>query len=41
MRKLSVKIKYNILDHVAEWSKKYANLPDRYIKRAMEQVFIE
>ncbi|KAK0161814.1 hypothetical protein PV327_008226 [Microctonus hyperodae] len=38
MPRLSVKIKYNVLDHVAEWSKKYANLPDRYIKRAMEQV---
>lgn len=30
----------NILfSKVAKWSKQYSNLPDRYIKRAMEQVY--
>lgn len=28
-----------LLSRVGEWSKKYSNLPDRYIKRAMEQVY--
>ncbi|XP_008548999.1 probable 39S ribosomal protein L24, mitochondrial isoform X1 [Microplitis demolitor] len=36
---MRVKKPYSCLQHVAEWSKKYANLPDRYIKRAMEQVY--
>ncbi|KAF5292330.1 hypothetical protein FQA39_LY03364 [Lamprigera yunnana] len=26
-------------DRVGEWSKKYANLPDRYIRRTMEQIY--
>jgi hypothetical protein len=29
-----------LLKQVGEWSKKYANLPDRYIERAMQQVCI-
>ncbi|XP_012223315.1 large ribosomal subunit protein uL24m [Linepithema humile] len=28
-----------LLRRVGEWSKKYANLPDRYIERAMTQVY--
>lgn len=39
--KLTVKRSYDILKRVGEWSKKYANLPDRYIKRAMEQVYFK
>jgi len=30
----------SLLRRVGEWSKKYSNLPDSYIKRAMEQVCI-
>lgn len=30
----------SLLRRVGEWSKKYANLPDRYIERAMAQVYI-
>jgi len=29
-----------LLRHVGEWSKKYSNLPDSYIQRAMAQVYI-
>jgi len=29
-----------LLKQVGKWSKKYANLPDRYIERAMQQVYI-
>ncbi|XP_011707203.1 PREDICTED: probable 39S ribosomal protein L24, mitochondrial [Wasmannia auropunctata] len=29
----------SLLKRVGEWSTKYSNLPDRYIKRAMEQVY--
>lgn len=29
----------SLFSRVAYWSKQYGNLPDRYIKRAMEQVF--
>ncbi|EZA48957.1 hypothetical protein DMN91_011855 [Ooceraea biroi] len=28
-----------LLKHVGKWSKKYANLPDRYIERSMRQVY--
>jgi len=28
----------SLLKRVGEWSKKYANLPDSYIERAMAQV---
>ncbi|XP_018376471.1 PREDICTED: probable 39S ribosomal protein L24, mitochondrial [Trachymyrmex cornetzi] len=29
----------SLLKHVGEWSKKYANLPESYIERAMAQVY--
>ncbi|XP_060532870.1 large ribosomal subunit protein uL24m [Cylas formicarius] len=29
----------SLLSRIGYWSKKYANLPDRYIERAMEQVY--
>ncbi|XP_034947792.1 probable 39S ribosomal protein L24, mitochondrial [Chelonus insularis] len=32
---------YSVLKLIGEYSKKYGNLPDRYIKRAMEQVYWE
>lgn len=31
--------RFNVLNLVGKWSKQYANLPDRYIKRAMEQIY--
>lgn len=30
--------RFDALKLVGEWSKKYANLPDRYVRRAMRQV---
>lgn len=31
--------KYDILEKIGEYSKKYANFPDSYVKRASERVF--
>lgn len=33
--------RFDALKLVGEWSKKYANLPDRYIRRAMRQIYWE
>lgn len=31
--------KFNILDQIGDLSKRYANFPDSYVKRASERVF--
>lgn len=34
-----MKLTQILLQKVGKWSKQFSNLPDRYIKRAMEQVY--